>query len=145
MADTSKVLGLGQQFTFEDKTYKIAAPEYKYLGEFELWLENKALQKIERQHGKIPEDVYRARHDAMIAKVGSGAYERGQPEFQKAMESHEGLQQFMWVLMEPVNPGITRDVVDRLWAAAYEEMMARVSLTIHQIKKPAGALPPESG
>ena len=134
MAETAKALGLGQKITFEGVDYRIAAPEYGYLGEFELWLENRALQKVERQRGRIPEDVYKARHDTMVARVGAGTYERGQPEFQKAMESHEGLQELMWCLMEPVNPGIERSLMTRMFSEAYADMLARVALAVKEIR-----------
>src|ERR1700722_6055517 len=136
MSETAKALGLGQSFKFEGVDYKIAAPEYEYTGEFELWLENRALDKIERQRGKIPEDIYRARHEAMVARVGSGVFERGQPEHQKAMESYEGLKEFMWILMRPVNPGIKRDVVEKMFQVAYQDMMARVALAIAEANPP---------
>jgi hypothetical protein len=123
MAELAKALGLSNTVTIEGKEYKMCAPDLEILGEFEIWIENRALSKVERTRGMVEESIYQERHREVMQMISSEMFSVGKPAFAEASTSHDGLCHILYLCLKRENPSISKDMVKRAYESEINQSL----------------------
>jgi hypothetical protein len=102
------------EIEFNGTTYRLRQPDLNEEGEFQRWLENQALHKIEMADKEILDDAKRDRaRQSHFQDCAAGVYESGGEIYGKALISQTGMAKMLSIILrdEGVTPGIAKAMV----------------------------------
>ncbi len=145
--DTTTLPEYAGQVVLDGKSYDVPLPDERHYAELSDWMQDRALARIERQRGHISEQTYQDRYDAAMRLVCAGVLTPGQPEFDRAMNSLEGREMLLWIVLKSKYVDVSRDQVRALFhgiltqavAASVEQARAAIPQPAVPAAEPAAA------
>ena len=115
MSEVANALGIGPTFDFEGVKYHVGPCDFEVEAEMERFLQQKDLQTVRR----FAKDLGPAEYQAQLAdwrkSCTAGTWSYGSPDFVRFYLTPAGIKKSMFLQLAKYNPGITEDVVDRVW------------------------------
>ena len=129
MAEAAKALGKAGSFVFQGKTYRLSPFNYDMVAMFELWLEQRAWDSVERTRHLTSEEVYERRLEAMAKLIASGHFAFGGQAAAEAAKSLPGQKRILFLMLTacPDNEDVTEELVDRILQANMANVMSLVN------------------
>jgi hypothetical protein len=129
MGEAAAALGTPVPFPFRDKVYQLAPLNYEMIGRFEVWLEDRAREKVLAnkrllRRKVITEEEYQGRVDRCEQDVASGLYSYGSKHFAQAASTLPGQKELLFLQLEKLNPEIDHGLIDQIFEEAMEEAVA---------------------
>lgn len=119
MGQISQSLGLGSELEFEGTVYKLSPWSYKIQGEFELYLQRKAVDAVRSLRPVLSQEEYDERMDRVVRDINVGVYTFGSKEVAAAMNSLPHLKHlFLLQLKHAGQLQATSALVDKVFEAA---------------------------
>lgn len=104
--------GAGVPMVIDGQTYTLCPLTLKDKGEFEYWLEQRAIAGVKRLFGNDPDEL-REQRQHVNDNVAAGTYAFGGEVFQKALRQQDGLME-LFRLMLRKHHGLTSEQVTEL-------------------------------
>lgn len=132
MSEFARALGTEEEITFEGKTYKKSAMTLDVIADFEVFLENRAFEALERRRLHVPPQEYDKRYAALLRDVAAGSYgflsETGQQVYTNSLTdpSNQAGIELLYLRLMYGNPGdasVTRDLAKRYIESNFEKML----------------------
>ncbi len=123
MGQISKALGMGSEFKFEDKIYKLSPWNYGIQGKFEVYLEREAVGAIQRLKDLLPGTEYREQLETVVKDVAAGVYSFGTETVAKALQSLKHLKQLLLLMLTENDTSVTSELVNRMCDTKLEDVM----------------------
>ncbi len=114
MAGVADTLGVGPEFVFEGKTYRVAPRTFEHEALFEHRVKAWALDDIRR--AELTPIEYKMMMDGWRHDCASGTYTFGMPVSVAAMFSPRGQKHLVFLALNQYTPSVDMHLVDRLWA-----------------------------
>lgn len=141
MADEMAAAGLGLSFEYGGKTYELTPPTVDLIPRLVQWAKNNAFKQVEElQHLCSPEQ-YAARMANVAELVVSGAFSANSPNFQRAVNSFEGMTYQLYLRLHKKHPEVTPDLAEKMLFERAAEIMAKMSVTSSGSPSPNEATP----
>lgn len=118
MSEIAATLGIGHEFTFEGKTYKIAPRDFEIEGYFEVWLEDQALLKLQRHRERFSPAEYGIQLDGWRHDCAANIYAFGGLVAWKALCSEPGQKYMALMQIQKASGGskvVIQELIDRIW------------------------------
>jgi hypothetical protein len=115
VSQTSRTLRVFPPFQYGGKSYKVEARSFATEAAIELWLEQRALQSIQRSADVLTPHEYAELLRLWSVDCASLTYSFGGVAYHRAMLTSEGLKQRCYLDLKQANPRITEEAVDVLW------------------------------
>lgn len=136
MAEAAKVFGKGLSLTHKGKTYTLAPLTLDMLAMFEVWLEDRAFAKVERSRGRVSEDAYRERLDAVARLVASESFSHvGRLAFE-ASRSREGQIYLLFLQLSKNDNEVDEVLAEEIWEAHRDEVLAKQRAAMGTVPNP---------
>lgn len=120
MSILSDALGLGPEFTFEDKVYRLKPLTPVHLAMFSAWLERQAYESVERNRGVLSADGYKVALGSVAERAATQEFAFGSEAYAKASASLEGMKYMILLSLKDNHPEADEQFVDRLFAEKLE-------------------------
>ncbi len=126
MAEAAKALGTPQSFAFRGKTYRLAPFTFDRAAEFELWLEGRAWDSVERVRHLCTEEEYQRRLDAVARLVATGHFAFGSSAASEAARTLPGMKQCLLLQLRACaeNGPVTERLVEDVFAEMRDRVLA---------------------
>lgn len=128
MAEAARAAGLGPAHTFEGQTYHLKPLGPHELGLFEVWLESRAIGKIERQRGLVDETTYAARLAEVVRQVAAGRFSWEGTAAREAFQTLEGKKYAFFLNLLANHPDMTEERAGRMFDADPSACLAKMNL-----------------
>jgi hypothetical protein len=115
VSQTSRTLRVFPPFVYGGKSYKVEARSFATEAAIELWLEQRALQSIQRSADVLTPHEYAELLRLWSVDCASLTYSFGGVAYHRAMLTSEGLKQRCYLDLKQANPRVTEEAVDALW------------------------------
>ena len=122
MGDVARALAVGPDIDFEGRTYTLSPLTYELQAKFEVWLERRAVQAVERQKPYLADDDFRERSARVFVDIAAGVYSFGSPASVQAAGTLPGLKELMRLSLSKKHPDVDAAFVDRLVEAKQKEV-----------------------
>lgn len=127
MAEAAKALATGQIIEFGGLIYRLKPFDLDMASMFEVWLENEAWKAVERHRGRIPDEVYQGRLDAVSRLVAAQAFAYGGELAARSALTMKGQSYVLFLMLlgggnEDVSERLAHDMMQQ----AYAEIQARM-------------------
>ncbi len=134
MAEASLALGIGGEFDFRGKKYRLKPFGPEMVSLFECWLQARASQRVFSLEGRLDSRAFQRMLDAHTSQVGAGAYGWGGERAGEAAVSVEGQKHILYLMLsaEPQN----EDVTEKLASDMMDEIYARVRAVMAESNGP---------
>lgn len=110
MGEISRALGQAEEVEHKGKKYKLSPLTFEAMGEFELWLEDRAWKALQRQRRHFAPQDFTAKEQALIESIAAGKYSFFSVASTDAMQLMvppffgPGLRQLLLIRLRLANP-----------------------------------------
>ena len=109
-------LGIGAQFEFKGRIYTIAPRDFEIEGLFSIWLEQQALELIQRHYRNLSPSEYELQLAGWRRDGVSQLYDLSSPEGWRASVSLPGRKQMALLqLQKGSGPKVTMDLIEQIF------------------------------
>ncbi len=126
MGQISQSLGVGPEFEYDGKTYRLSPWTYRIQGEFERYLEDFAMRTVRRMKPYTTDPEYRELLASVHRDVASGFYNFGGKAASEAMGTLSHLQYLVLLCLKPGYPEVTPELVQKMFETKLEELMQKI-------------------
>src|SRR6476469_7884575 len=127
MGDVSKALGKPVPFVFRGKTYQLSPLTYALQAKFEYWLEQRAMETLERRKPDLKPNEFEHQYLGLIGDFAAGLYSFGSENCRKAAKSVPGGEELFCISLSARHCEVTRQLVDEIFDEKIKEAMAAVN------------------
>lgn len=125
--DVSSALGVGPQFEYKGKIYRLSPWKYRLQADFESYMKDQAYQAVRAMKPYTTDPEYRELQLAVTRDVASGYYAWGGEAIQMALNALPHAQQLFWSCLKENHPDATIELVQGMFQEKMEEMMRKMS------------------
>ena len=126
----------------DGETLQVPLPAEAHYLELADWLEDRALARIEKQRGKLSEEAFQQRYEAMMRTVAACTLAIGQPAFDMASSSLEARERLLYIVLKSRYPQVSESRVRSLFADIIKAAIAqKVAEARHAAASGAGDRP----
>jgi hypothetical protein len=104
-----------KRLTFDGAEYTLPEAGTDQLYGLVPWLENRALERIERTQGECSDVVYQKRFEAVTRIVAGGHFGLGSDGFSEAFEMPETQCRLFYLCLSSKHPEVTEEQAGRWW------------------------------
>jgi hypothetical protein len=123
VGDVAQVLGRGSSIQFEGESYELKPLTYDRIGQFEVWLEERALAAVERHQKRCGPGEYRERMAQAHRDIAACLYSWGGALCWQALNSDRGFCHALYLTLAG-SAEVTPEWVKRLYTEQGETVAA---------------------
>lgn len=127
MGKVAAALGLGTSFEVNGKTYSLSPWTYKIQGEFEKYLERKAVEAFQAVAPLMTPEERAHELKALRQEITGGEYSFGSDAVAKALNSVVHLTYLFYLMLRPNHPEMTLELAGELVSANMADAMAKIA------------------
>jgi hypothetical protein len=125
MGEVNAVFGT-EVVKYNGSEYKLPRPTLETECIFETWLEDIALDKIQRRRFKMGEDTYRTALSIWEKDCAAGEYSWGSPTSEKATRNpNHGFKQLIMLMMRQEDQSVTMEVVQKIVETDLDQLVTK--------------------
>lgn len=122
MAELAQALGVGPEFVYEGKAYRLKPLTLVHYAMFESWLERQAWEALKRARPTLSAQEHEDALSRVTKDIASGAYGYGGDAFAKAVHSLAGMKRLALLSLRDEHPEVGEEFVDRLFEHQLSEI-----------------------
>ena len=126
MGQIAKALGAGANFEFKGVHYKMAPWTYRILGEFELFLQEKALRNMRKMRSFLTSEEYNELVKETRRDLDVGLYTFGSDKVKQALQSSENLKRLIFLCIQVGHSEISEELVQDMWDTEAEMLLQKM-------------------
>ena len=120
-------LGIGVEFQYKDKTYRLCPWTYELQGIYERYLEREVTDAAKRMCEQLDRDEGRQLLKDVAKDIGQGLYTFGGDEVQRSLESPKHITKLLHIMLQQDDPSIRYDLVRELVTTSLPEIMEKIA------------------
>lgn len=141
MGEAAQATGAPRPVRYNGETYQLAPLSIPDLGLFEVWLEDRAYRKVERQRDRLDPVTYQERIDAVTRAVGADQFAYGSEAYGEAVRSEAGARHLFYLALRLNHPDMTEELAAKIWDS---DVAANAAKTKAQNADPNSPAPAET-
>lgn len=127
MGQVSTALSIPVTFDHLDKTYSLSAWNYKIQGQYERYLEDRAVQACRRMMRSLSPDEAEQALASVQRDIACGIYSFGSDQVAKSLKSLENLKHLFYLQLHDNHSEVKPKLVEELFETRSEEMLELMS------------------
>lgn len=127
MGKVSTALGLGTSLEYDGQTYNISPWTYRIQGEFEKYMERKAVETFKLLSECMTPEERAVELAALRREIVSGEYSFGSDTIARALNSVGHLTYLFYLMLKPNHPEMTVDKAGEIVSSNLGEMMDKIA------------------
>ena len=120
-------LGIGVEFQYKDKTYRLCPWTYELQGIYERYLEREVTDAAKRMCEQLDRDDGRQLLKDVAKDIGQGLYTFGGDEVQRSLESPKHITKLLHIMLQQDDPSIRYDLVRDMVTTSLPEIMEKIA------------------
>ena len=120
-------LGIGVEFQYKDKTYRLCPWTYELQGIYERYLEREVTDAAKRMCEQLDRDDGRQLLKDVAKDIGQGLYTFGGDEVQRSLESPKHITKLLHIMLQQDDPSIRYDLVREMVTTSLPEIMEKIA------------------
>ena len=120
-------LGIGVEFQYKDKTYRLCPWTYELQGIYERYLEREVTDAAKRMCEQLDRDEGRQLLKDVAKDIGQGLYTFGGDEVQRSLESPKHITKLLHIMLQQDDPTIRYDLVREMVTTSLPEIMEKIA------------------
>ena len=120
-------LGIGVEFQYKDKTYRLCPWTYELQGIYERYLEREVTDAAKRMCEQLDRDEGRQLLKDVAKDIGQGLYTFGGDEVQRSLESPKHITKLLHIMLQQDDPSIRYDLVREMVTTSLPEIMEKIA------------------
>ena len=120
-------LGIGVEFQYKDKTYRLCPWTYELQGIYERYLEREVTDAAKRMCEQLDRDDGRQLLKDVAKDIGQGLYTFGGDEVQRSLESPKHITKLLHIMLQQDDPTIRYDLVREMVTTSLPEIMEKIA------------------
>ena len=120
-------LGIGVEFQYKDKTYRLCPWTYELQGIYERYLEREVTDAAKRMCEQLDRDDGRQLLKDVAKDIGQGLYTFGGDEVQRSLESPKHITKLLHIMLQQDDPTIKYDLVRDMVTTSLPEIMEKIA------------------
>ena len=127
MGIVAATLGIGVEFQYKDKTYRLCPWTYELQGIYERYLEREVTDAAKRMCEQLDRDDGRQLLKDVAKDIGQGLYTFGGDEVQRSLESPKHITKLLHIMLQQDDPTIKYDLVRDMVTTSLPEIMEKIA------------------
>jgi len=120
-------LGIGVEFQYKDKTYRLSPWTYELQGVYERYLEREVTDAAKRMCEQLDRDEGRQLLKDVAKDIGQGMYTFGGDEVQRSLESPKHITKLLHIMLQQDDPSIKYELVREMVTTSLPEIMEKIA------------------
>lgn len=127
MGTVASTLGIGIDFTWEDKAYRLSPWTWELMGVYERYMEAEAVEAAKRVGALLPRDEARALMKDLVKDIAAGLYTFGGPEVGRSLDCPKHLAKLLHLMLRESDPTVTLETAQRMIDTDLEQILDKIS------------------
>ncbi len=128
MGIVASTLGIGIDFTFEGKAYRLSPWTYELQALYERYLEHEVVEAVKRVAVDLSPEEGRALMKDMVKDIAHGVYTFGGEEVSRSLCSPKHITKLFHLMLLESDPTITYPLVKKMVQTDLADIMDKISL-----------------